>query len=227
MFIKTFKFSKILMFVFILSIIIVCVITYCVVATSLFNESDEKDDFIKWVDFNVSYDALKLTSKLDIESHRNNEDVKYNWIELLAYLACKYGGNFDNFNKSDLDKLVSQLKTTSMDELSKNMKYYDYYYESYSAVLSEFIGYYDTYETADNGEIIEKQVYGIKAYLPIGKNYSFTHYKDFGTSRSYGFSRTHLGNDLMGSIGTPIVAVEAGTVEALRLESVWWLANWN
>lgn len=35
----------------------------------------------------------------------------------------------------------------------------------------------------------------------------------FGNSRSYGFARTHLGNDLMGSIGTPIIAVESGIVE--------------
>lgn len=114
-----------------------------------------------------------------------------------------------------------------MEDLSKDLKYYNYYLESYSAILSEFIGYYDIEETSENGEIIEKQVYGIKAYLPIAKNYSFSHYKDFGTSRSYGFSRTHLGNDLMGSIGTPIVAVESGTVEALRLESIWWMEDWN
>ena len=57
--------------------------------------------------------------------------------------------------------------------------------------------------------------YGIKAFLPIAKNYSFSHYKDFGTARSYGYKRVHLGNDIMGSIGTPIIAVESGTVEAL------------
>ena len=51
--------------------------------------------------------------------------------------------------------------------------------------------------------------------MPIAKNYSFSHYDDFGASRSYGFKRTHLGNDLMGSIGTPIIAVESGTVEHL------------
>ena len=38
---------------------------------------------------------------------------------------------------------------------------------------------------------------------------------DFGMSRSFGFARKHLGNDLMGGLGTPIVAVEGGVVEAL------------
>ena len=57
--------------------------------------------------------------------------------------------------------------------------------------------------------------YGLKAFLPIAKNYNFSHYDDFGNSRSYGFKRTHLGNDLMGNIGTPIIAVESGIVENL------------
>ena len=40
-------------------------------------------------------------------------------------------------------------------------------------------------------------------------------YDDFGSSRSYGYKRPHLGHDMMGQIGTPIIAVESGYVEAL------------
>ena len=65
-----------------------------------------------------------------------------------------------------------------------------------------------------NEKIMEER-YGLKVFLPIAKNYSFSHYDDFGNSRSYGFKRVHLGNDLMGSIGTPIVAVESGIIEHL------------
>src|SRR5699024_2001636 len=50
---------------------------------------------------------------------------------------------------------------------------------------------------------------------PIAKNYSYSHYDDFGNSRSYGYSRVHFGNDLLGSVGTPIISVEGGTVEAM------------
>ena len=60
-----------------------------------------------------------------------------------------------------------------------------------------------------NSEKSFENKYGLKAFLPIAKNYGFSHYDDFGNSRSYGFKRTHLGNDLMGSIGTPIIAVES------------------
>ena len=32
---------------------------------------------------------------------------------------------------------------------------------------------------------------------------------------SYGFKRQHLGHDLMGQVGTPVIAVESGYVEAI------------
>ena len=87
--------------------------------------------------------------------------------------------------------------------------------EAYSAVLSGFLGNYAIETINENNEKVFEKKYGLKAFSPIAKNYYFTHYKDFGNSRSYGFKRTHLGNDLMGSIGTPIIAVESGTVEQL------------
>ncbi len=175
---------------------------------------NENKDYIKWVDFKITSDVLSKTAKLDIDSHNSDSEIKYNWIELLAYLACKNGGNFKNFSQNDLNKLIEQLKSgKTMTDITKNIKYYNYYYEAYSAVLSEFIGNYSVKTEAEDGTTYFENKYGIKAFLPIAKNYGFSHYDDFGASRSYGFKRTHLGNDLMGSIGTPIIAVESGTVE--------------
>lgn len=124
------------------------------------------------------------------------------------------GGDFKKFKQTDLDDLIKKIKNgQTIGELTQNMKYYNYYFESYSAVLSGFIGDYKIETTNEDGQKIVTEKYGIKAFLPIAKNYGFSHYDDFGNSRSYGFKRTHLGNDLMGSIGTPIVAVESGTIE--------------
>ena len=144
MFIKSFKLNK--NFV-IITIVILLIITLSVVLFYSFadNEDDNSTDkdYIKWVDFNVTCEAMKLTSTLDIESHNTDADVKYNWIELLAYLAAQNGGNFKNFKKTDLDYLVSRLNNgETMDDLTCDMKFYDYYYEAYSAVLSGFIGNY-------------------------------------------------------------------------------------
>lgn len=182
------------------------------------NTHTDTKKYIKWVDFNVTYDALDKTSKLDINSHNNDEPIKYNWIELLSYLACKYGGNFKKFNNNDLVSLTNKLKNgSSMEDLTKDLKNYSYYYEAYNAILNGFIGEYEI-ELPNNIGTESKtftKKYGLKVFLPIAKNYSFSHYNDFGNARSYGFKRVHLGNDLMGSIGTPIVAVESGTIEAL------------
>ena len=143
MFIKSFKLNKkfVIITVAILLIIILSVVLFYSFADNEENSTDK--DYIKWVDFNVTSEAMKLTSKLDIESHNTDADVKYNWIELLAYLAAQNGGNFKNFKNADLDYLVSRLNNgETMEDLTCDMKFYDYYYEAYSAVLSGFIGDY-------------------------------------------------------------------------------------
>ena len=227
MIIKSFKINKKILFSIISVFIIIALVSGCFlmsksVDTNLlifwnkFSTIDlnENKDYIKWVDFKITSDVLSKTAKLDIDSHNSDSEIKYNWIELLAYLACKNGGNFKNFSQNDLNKLIEQLKSgKTMTDITKNIKYYNYYYEAYSAVLSEFIGNYSVKTEAEDGTTYFENKYGIKAFLPIAKNYGFSHYDDFGASRSYGFKRTHLGNDLMGSIGTPIIAVESGTVE--------------
>lgn len=95
MLIKSFKLSKKL---FIICFIGILIFSSIIIFNSFANEnentekmSEQKNDFIKWVDFNITADALNKTAKLDIDSHCNNSDIKYNWIELLAYLACKNG----------------------------------------------------------------------------------------------------------------------------------------
>lgn len=214
--IKSFKLNKKIFIIFIIFVILIISILLFYSFGSDDSDNRTKDTFIKWVDFNVTSEALNLTAKLDINSHNNDEEIKYNWIELLAYLACKNGGDFKNFKESDLNNLVNKIENgESITDLSKDLKFYNYYYESYSAVLGNFIGNYQIETSNEDGSKSLKENYGLKAFLPIAKNYSFSHYDDFGNSRSYGFKRTHLGNDLMGSIGTPIVAVESGVVENL------------
>ena len=63
-------------------------------------DSDEisKKSYIKWVDFNATFDVLDKTSKLDINSHNNGNVVTYNWIELLI-LVVNMEGILKNLNK--------------------------------------------------------------------------------------------------------------------------------
>lgn len=176
----------------------------------------EEKSFIKWVDFNVPYEALDKALKLDIASH--GTDVPLNWVELLAYLAAKNGGEFKRFKASQLDAVAKELQEgKTIEELTEKLKYYSYYREAYGAVLDGLVGEYEIEvadETAEGGKKWVRK-YGLKGFSPIAKNYPYSDFDDFGTSRDYGFKRKHLGHDFMGATGTPIIAVEGGTVEAL------------
>ena len=44
----------------------------------------EKEDYIKWVDFQVPYEALERALKWDMDSHTKEDLVPVNWIEMLA-----------------------------------------------------------------------------------------------------------------------------------------------
>ncbi|SFR79870.1 M23 family metallopeptidase [Anaeromicropila populeti] len=174
-------------------------------------------NYIKWVDFTVSYHALDLAYTYDVESY--GEEVHINWIELLAYCAAKTGGQFSNSTSTQMSKVVEELKNkdATMDSLTENLKYYSYYLEAYNAVLGGLVGEYEveTYSETEPGHKIWVEKYGLKGFSPIAKGYYYNDYDDFGVSRSYGFKRQHLGHDLMGSTGTPIIAVESGYVEAM------------
>lgn len=199
----------VLLCVFII-ILLLCFLFY----TTFSNVSSAKGNYIKWVDFSATYKVLEKTANLDISSHTKNDNVKLNWIELISYLACKYGNDFNQFNQKDLDNIIQKLKNgETMDSLTSDLKNYSYYFEAYNTILNQFIGEYKIENKNSPGTFEDK--YGIKVFSPIAKNYDFTHYVDFGSSRSYGFNRKHLGNDLFGSIGTPIVAVESGVIESV------------
>ena len=57
----------------------------------------------------------------------------------------------------------------TIDEITEDMKYYDYYYESYQAALGGFIGNYSIEVENSDGTTSFQDKYGIKAFLPIAK----------------------------------------------------------
>lgn len=204
-----------------LLLISACIIAVLAVAAGFFSGRSvmtAKNDAalqepIKWVDFNVSYEALRDAMKADISSY--GENVHYDWIELLAYLACINGNDFSGYKEKDLTTLTEKLSSgVSMDEITDGMKYYQYYKEAFDAILGEYIGEY-CIQTEDDDALIWEKKYGLKVFCPIAKNYSFSHYDDFANARTYGYSRLHTGHDLFGSIGTPVVAIESGVVECV------------
>ena len=162
---------------------------------------------IRWVDFSVPYGSLKYAMEQDIATFEQEKHIS--WIDILALSACRTGGKC---GLASVKKAASELKgERSPKELAGDLeKYYDYYHESFSAVLGGLLG---SYAIEVDGQ--QKATYGLKAFSPIAAGYGYSHCSDFGVSRSFGFQRKHLGNDLMGGLGTPIVAVEGGVVEVM------------
>lgn len=178
-------------------------------------EETTKAAYIKWVSFDVSESALEDTLWLDIETHTAENHIS--WIDSLSYLACKNGGNFKKYKKRQLNEMYEMLSDgTTVDSLMADNKYYTFYQKAYGAVLGGMVGEYkkEAPDPADKTKKILVEKYGLKAYNPIAEGFHFSHSDDFGNARNFGYKRTHLGNDLVGSVGTPIVAVEGGTVEA-------------
>lgn len=169
----------------------------------------ENKKFIKYAKFGPSSEALEKAMTEDIKSHSSN--IKINWIDILAYLGAKYGGDFKKYKEKDLTNLTEKIKSgTNINDLTKNLKNYNYYHEVYNTVLKEFLG---TYKIKNKNSW--EEAYGLKAFSPIAKTFPFSHFSDFGASRSYGYSRPHLGHDMMAATGTPVIAVESGTVEIM------------
>lgn len=204
--------------------------------------------YIKWVDFQVTSEAMQQAFRYDVDTFQS--DIHLNWIELLACLGARYGGDFSKYKASHMTQLADRLLAgETMETITADMKYYPYYLEAYDAVLGGMVGLYDieipaseappakqsavppqgtavtnqgsgkeedsAAKTPQDQEKVWVTKYGLKAFSPIARYYPYQDYDDFGASRSYGYKRQHLGHDLMGQVGTPVIAVESGYVQAI------------
>jgi len=166
-----------------------------------------KAEKLKWVDFNIPSESLEYAMNVDIDTFEKEKHIS--WIDILALAGCRTGGKCP---LSSVKKAAGELGTdASPQQLAGDLyKYYSYYHTAYEAVLGGLLG---SFAVEVNGKW--QPTYGLKAYSPIAAGYGYSHCADFGNQRSFGFARKHLGNDLMGSAGTPIIAVEGGVIEAM------------
>ena len=180
---------------------------FFLVALSMLLSIPVQAETIKWVDFGVPYESLEYAMDIDISTFEQEKHIS--WIDVLALSACRTGGKC---GLASVKKAALELKQDhSIDELlGDRYQYYPYYHDSLEAALGGLLG---SFAIEIDGQW--KPAYGLKAYSPIAAGFGYSHCSDFGNSRSFGFKRKHLGNDLMGGLGTPIVAVEGGIVESM------------
>lgn len=173
-----------------------------------------KNSYIKYVEFNVTKSALQ--DAIDIDINTKDSDNHADCITLLAYLGAKYGGDFSKYKSSDMTSVAEKIEQgEKIEELTKDMKYFKYYSEAYKAALNGIVGNYEMEKDDGSGQITTEKGYGLCWFSPIAKTFPYSCYDDFGAVRTYGYTRPHLGHDLMSAVGTPVIAVESGRVECM------------
>lgn len=184
------------------------------------NADMKEKEYIKWVEFDVTCEAMSKAYQYDLDTY--GKEVHLDWVSLLACLGAKYGGDFSRYEEQDMEEVADLLLSgeKTVEDFAEKMQYYTYYREAYGAVLDGMVGEYEAEYVVDTkySEIIEtewKKVYGLKSFHPVAKGFPYSDYDDFGVSRSYGYERNHLGHDMMGQVGTPVIAVESGYVAEL------------
>jgi len=161
-------------------------------------------DYIKWVDFNVPYSVLLKAYQYDIATY--GKEIHLKMSELLAYISVKNGNSFSSKRDvKELEKISARLKNgEQLIDIMDGNKYYKHHLEIYQTVFTEFLGEYQASDGTSK--------YGLIATHPIAKGRYFSHSNDFGVARNFGYKRRHLGHDFFGSVGTPIMAIEGGTI---------------
>lgn len=169
-------------------------------------EAEAEGDFVQWVDFNTSVHAMMRA--LDV-CRAMPLGLGYGYADVLAFITLKNGNSFGKAaDAKQFGYLEAELKA-GRDPFLKyaENKYFLRYKESYHAAMDGLVG---EYTDADGNEC-----WGVRGYCPIAAGYYYNDYDDFGNSRSFGYKRRHLGHDMMGSVGTPIVAAEGGVIQEL------------
>jgi len=181
---------------------------------TLANEQEPRE-FIKWMEFNVPVEVLAQAMDYDIKLHTSDTPVC--WIDLLAYGAARHWGKYPGGAKcAHISSAVKKITAgESIHDLTAELKLFLFYREAYGAVLSGMVGDYEIKVASQSGRNSWEKRYGLRAFFPLARGYSYSHFDDFGESRSYGYKRKHLGHDFMARVGTPVIAVEDGYIEAL------------
>ena len=117
------------------------------------NEADQEEDYIRWVDFQVSEFALSEAYEYDRDTY--GTDAHIGWIDLLAWTAAHTGGVFDDDRTvlksfTELEEKVGQGE--SLEQMTSGLEYYAYYKEAYTAVLGGMVGEFEIEEPVEGEE---------------------------------------------------------------------------
>ena len=115
-----------------------------------------------------------MTEAYEYDKDTYGTELHLSWIDLLAWSAAHTGGNFENDRTvlncmQELEEQIGQGETLA--KLTKDLEYFSYYQEAYTAVLGGMVGEYEI-EVPVEGEEGRKQWekrYGLKALARLPK----------------------------------------------------------
>jgi len=147
-------------------------------------------------------DAIRLYTQTNV-----------NYSDLLAAYATDYG-SFEEYTQEDLANMAKPFSVPSDEDTYKILQ------ENYSNSYSGLVSYYDEKVTTGDKEKGTEETKTIRkfyynSYFPIASGYGASYSDDFLDERSYGDETMHDGNDVVSDEGSPIVAVEDGTIETI------------
>lgn len=164
-------------------------------------EKNQNESLYANTEFKATGKAMTDAANIDIQSHNTKTPV--NWTDIITYLACKYDNDFSKYKPEDADYFTYLVKSGEKpNEICKKYKNYFIYNLLYTESLDGLIG-----ETASNGnsETVNYEKYGIKAYMPVAADYTFSH-----------SPKTDDKSDVINVSGSvPVIAAESGYAESV------------
>ena len=123
-------------------------------------------DFIRWVDFNLTAEAMERA--IALEQRLREKEIPVSWLDILALGSVRSGGK--RFSAKDAEKAAAELsKGVSPEELlGAQYRYFDYYKKTYEAALGGLVGCYAVETTETESEILI-QLTGVNAGDIIGR----------------------------------------------------------
>ena len=106
---------------------------------------DAKEDVIRWVDFDVSCEAMERAVELAAQARERDEPVT--WLQLLA-LAGVYGGG--HVHTAQVTRAAEGFRT-AQPVAPGQQKLYAYYLQAYTAALGGLVGTYAIKKTSEDG----------------------------------------------------------------------------
>lgn len=162
-----------------------------------------RNDITYYHDLVSLYGAKKMY-KYDSNYIKRRKDAWKERAETIDFLYGELIGNYERKHYEIEPQMQNVRVYGQLSDEDGNLLF--------NADGSKVMGWYTVRKNVDV-EVMEYQSEsGLKIFHPIAEGYTYTHANDFGDDRSYGGDRKHMGNDIMGEKGTPIINMEGGTV---------------